>query len=135
MEQWRLPVSLLVFIRVFFPKFGVSVARLREEYTKYDKEEREAEVALSEALARLHRVRQLKQNAKERGDEVFHRGMEALDAYDGINQQGAEATSSGGPSAFETFDLGAIDLDPAILNSLGFDGSFLPASENSPSSR
>lgn len=106
------------------------VARLREEYTKYDKEEREAEVALSEALNRLQRVRQLKQNAKERGDEVFHRGMEALDAYDGVNQQGAEVTSSSGPSAFEQVDLGAIDLD--LLLGLSNSGeSFLPSTAHS----
>ena len=108
---------------------------MREEYTKYDKEEREAEAALSEALNRLQRVRQLKQNAKERGDEVFHRGMEALDAYDGVNQQSAEVTSSGGPSVFESLDLGAVDLDPAILDLLGSDGSFLPSSVRSSDSR
>lgn len=92
-------VSIRISVNLVF-----LVARLREEYTKYDKEEREAEVALSEALARLHRVRQLKQNAKERGDEVFHRGMEALDAYDGVAERGTEVTSSGGPSSFEQVD-------------------------------
>lgn len=119
------------------------MARLRQDYEKFDKQEQEAAEELaehqrraSEALEKLQRVRRLKQNVKERGDEVFHRGMEALDAYDGINQQSAEATSSSGPSAFESIDLGAIDLnDPAILGLLGSDGSFLPASVNSPSSR
>lgn len=110
-----------------------SVARFREEYTKYDKEEREAEAALTEALGRLQRVRQLKQNAKERGDEVFRRGMEALDAYDGVNQQSAEATASSGPS-FEQVDLGAIDLD--LLLGLSNSGeSFLPSTAHSSNAR
>ena len=118
------------------------VARLRQDYEKFDKQEQEAAEELaeyqrraSEALERLQRVRKLKQNVKERGDEVFHRGMEALDAYDGVNQQNAEVTSSGGPSAFESLDLGAIDLDPAILDLLGSDGSFLPSSVHSSGSR
>lgn len=89
----------------------------------------------SEVLERLQHVRKLKQNVKERGDEVFYCGMEALDAYDGVNQQNAEVTSSGGPSAFELFDLGAIDLDPVILDLLGSDGSFLPSSVHSSGSQ
>jgi hypothetical protein len=125
-----------VFI-VFLMPFVV--ARLRKDYEKYDKQEQEAAEELaeyqrraSEALERLQRVRKLKMETKDRGDEVFHRGIEALDAYDGINfqnEESAEATASGVPS-FEQVDLGAIDLD--LLLGLSNSGeSFLPSTAHS----
>lgn len=50
--------------------------------------------------------------------------MEVLDAYNGVNQQGVEATSLSGPSAFKQVDLGAIDLD-LLLGLLNSSESFL----------
>ncbi|KAL6790174.1 hypothetical protein GGI42DRAFT_219900 [Trichoderma sp. SZMC 28013] len=71
-----------------------SLARLRRDYVKYDAEEREAADQLAEyqqrateALAHLQRVCKLKQEVKERGDQVFSRGIEAIDAWDGVVQQ------------------------------------------------
>ena len=65
--------------------------RLKKDYEKYDAQEREAEAMLSEALARLQRVRRLKSEVKERGDEVFQLGMETLDAWDDVAGQDSAA--------------------------------------------
>lgn len=76
------------------PLLILLVARLRRDYVKYDAEEREAADQLAEyqqrateALAHLQRVCKLKQEVKERGDQVFSRGIEAIDAWDGVVQQ------------------------------------------------
>ena len=92
------------------------MARLRRDYEKYDAEEREAADQLAEyqqrateALARLQRVRKLKQEVKERGDQVFSRGMEAIDAWDGVIQQ--EPIIGDWPSSnvgLEFLDLGTL---------------------------
>jgi hypothetical protein len=119
------------------------VAYLQQDYERFNKQEQEAAEELAEyqrhaskALERLQRIRKLKQNVKERGNEVFHCSIEALDVYNGVNQQSAEATSLSSPSAFKSFDLKAFNLNnPAILNLLGSNGSFLPASVHSPNAQ
>lgn len=86
------------------------VARFQKDYEKYSAQEREAEAALTEALARLQRIRRLKQEVKEKGDEVFNRGMESLDAWDGVVQQESSA-------ALDAQSVGAVDvLDLSFLD-------------------
>ena len=86
------------------------VARFQKDYEKYSAQEREAEAALTEALARLQRIRRLKQEIKEKGDEVFNRGMESLNAWDGVVQQESNA-------ALDAQSVGAVDvLDLSFLD-------------------
>jgi hypothetical protein len=78
------------FARLYLLNFGVvlmiPVTRLRLDYEKYTKQEREAAEQLAEyqqrvskALARLQRVHELQQAIKDRGIEIFSRGIEVLD--------------------------------------------------------
>jgi flagellar biosynthesis component FlhA len=85
-------VSIPLIPFTLFLIFVSLVAHLRQDYKKYNKQEQEAAEELanyqrraSKALERLQRVRKLKAETKDHGNEVFHHGIEALNAYDGIN--------------------------------------------------
>jgi hypothetical protein len=50
-----------------------------KERKKLEKDEQEAEEALEAAMARLARVRKMKRQLKQRGDELFARGMQSFE--------------------------------------------------------
>lgn len=101
----------------------------------------ELQSKLAEELNRLSRIRKTRKKAKERGEELFRRGMIEEDAAVAAEQSFEQvAVSHPGPSSvsdglasFEQVDLG--EIDPVLFGLLDPDGSYLPLSAHSPSSR
>lgn len=101
----------------------------------------ELQSKLAEELGRLSRIRKTRKKAKERGEELFRRGIMEEDAAVAA-EQSSEQVADPGPSSvsgdlvsFEQVDFGAVELDPAILDLLDSGGSFLPSSMRSSDSR
>lgn len=99
----------------------------------------ELQSKLAEELGRLSRIRKTRKKAKERGEELFRRGIIEEDAAVAA-EQSSEQVADPGPSSvsdglvsFEQVDLGAID--PALFGLLDPDGSYLPLSARSPDAR
>lgn len=90
------------------------------EQKRLDEDIEKAEERLNEILSRLARLRRQRRVARERGSELFRRGMREVDDEDGVRSQEeaiiAEQHAVGEAQLAGAF--GAIDWD-----FLGFDGS------------
>ncbi len=89
------------------------------EQRKNAEEERKAEEALEEAMARLARVRKQKRLLKERGDALFRRGMESL--RDAEQQESEAAVNVQSLGALDVIDWGAVlgDSGLPVLDDIG----------------
>jgi len=91
-----------------------------EAQRKVDSDIEEAETNLTETLARLVRLRKQKKLLKERGSDLFVRGIRELDEVDGVRTQ-EEAILDEQQAIGEAQAAGAVDmldwssiLDPSL---------------------
>lgn len=85
------------------------------EQKKIAKEEREAEEALEQAMARLARIRKQKRSLKDRGDKLFQRGILGLGDDERDESEAVSDVQSRG--ALDVLDWEAILGDPSSLPS------------------
>ncbi|CAG1988408.1 unnamed protein product, partial [Fusarium graminearum] len=81
------PVSLFMLISYYFIDLSL-VNRLVAQQEKLEAQEEEAGdrvlASLAEAVSRLQRIRKIKKKVKERGADLFERGVQELDKEDDI---------------------------------------------------
>lgn len=113
---------LLSFLSVVVVLTFLPVMKNMRERKKLDDEEERAEEALELAMARLARIRKQKRRLKQKGDELFSRGVQSLEESGVLHEESV--------SISEAHSMGAVDL--IDWNAVGLNGFSLPYSSETP---
>jgi uncharacterized protein with von Willebrand factor type A (vWA) domain len=82
-----------------------------KERKKLEKDEQEAEEALEAAMARLARVRKMKRQLKQRGDELFARGMQSFEESVEVREESEAISDAQAQGAFDLIDWNSVYAD------------------------